>query len=80
MSEGFALVGIKSCGCAVAAQVDDEDTTDKERKQFYRECASGRLTVERWTIERVRMDLRRCKCTPAQNPPPRSANGLEGHD
>lgn len=63
MSEGFALVGVKACGCATSAMVDDEKTTEKDRREFYRDCAKEHKTVERWSIERVRTDLRRCKCS-----------------
>ena len=57
-----ALVGVKKCGCAVRAMVNDDQTTQKDRAQFYRECARDDMTVERWTVGRVRSSLRRCKC------------------
>jgi hypothetical protein len=67
VSEDYALVGIKPCGCATSAQVDDEQTTAAERREFYRDCAKERKTVERWTMERVRAGLKRCKCKPSED-------------
>lgn len=62
MGEGFALVGIKACGCATRAMVDDDETTPKARAEFYRGCGKDRMLIERWPVERVRTDLRRCRC------------------
>lgn len=39
MSDGFALVGVKSCGCATRAMVDDEHTQQKDRAQDLRDAA-----------------------------------------
>ena len=51
-------VGIKSCGCVVAAVVDRGDSNDTATAvaQFIR----GGLRVESWPVERARAELSRC--------------------
>lgn len=42
----------------------DAETQQRERAQFYRECARDQMTIERWTVEDARAKLRRCRCAP----------------
>lgn len=64
MSSKFCYVGIKDCGCTVAAVVDDAKTK-KEKKELASDVAgfvrSG-LTIERKTVEWVRENLSGCRC------------------
>lgn len=57
----FAYVGIKPCGHAVAAAVDRPEHKKENAREVAKWMRSG-LTVERWTVERVRTDLHFCKC------------------
>ena len=59
----MAYVGIKACGCAVAAKVDDPTDSDykKAMSRFLREMITDGLTVERKSVEWCRENLLRCK-------------------
>ena len=60
MSEHGCYVGIKSCGCAVAAIVDtpeDRKHTAKEVAKWMREG----LVIERRSVEWARANLTPCK-------------------
>jgi len=54
-----AYVGIKPCGCAVAATMIDPEHAKETRKDVMDYLRRG-LKVECWPIERVRSELRRC--------------------
>jgi hypothetical protein len=60
-------VGVLSCGCAVAATVDRPEWK-RDTARTIAEWIKDGLTVERWTVERVRADLGPCvhKTPPAE--------------
>ena len=60
MSE-HAYVGVKKCGCAVAAVVDNPDHAKDVAKEVADFIKSG-LTIERVPVEVVRARLSQCKC------------------
>ena len=64
---GESYVGIKPCGCAVAAVVDRPEWAKDTAKDVARWVRDG-LRVERWSVERVRAELRECvhKTRPAE--------------
>ncbi len=56
----MSYVGIKKCGCAVAAVVDDGEHIKDTSKVVSKFIRDG-LSVERWPIEKVREQLKSCK-------------------
>jgi len=60
MSESFSYVGVKRCGCAVAACVDRPEYIHETGKAIVRFIKDG-LIVERWPTEKVRRELKRCQ-------------------
>lgn len=57
----MVYVGVKKCGCTVAATVDTPDNqkyVPKDLKNF----ANSGLTIKRIPIEEARRILRKCKC------------------
>ena len=63
MSGHMAYVGVKVCGCAVAAKVDDPSEADyrKEMPRFLREMIQDGLKIERHSVEWCRANLLRCQ-------------------
>jgi hypothetical protein len=57
----MAYVGIKACGCIVAATVDNPQHKREVAKDIAGFIRQG-LSVERITVERVRKELKRCEC------------------
>ena len=59
MSEQMCYVGLKACGCAVAAAVDRPDLAEDNAKHVAKWMRDG-LTIERKPVEWVRENLMRC--------------------
>lgn len=74
MSEAqvFSYVGIKPCGHVVAAAVDRPEYAKDNAVEIASWIRDG-LTVERWTVERVRTELKFCNCE-------KKAEGREGEE
>ena len=56
----YAYVGIKPCGCWVAACMDDENVWETSR--FVADLIASGMHVERHEAEAVRENFRRCRC------------------
>jgi hypothetical protein len=72
-AETPCYVGLRPCGCICAAAVDAPDNDKKRRSEDAREVAKwmrAGLTIERWTVEKVRA-ANWAGC-PTCNPPKRS--------
>lgn len=61
MSEYMSYVGLKACGCCVAAAVDSPEWQEDTAK-FVADLVAGGLVVERKTTEWVRENMKGCKC------------------
>ena len=61
MSEHECYVAFKSCGCAVAACVDNPEHSRDTARTVADYVRSG-LRVERRTCEWVRSNMRACRC------------------
>lgn len=61
MDESMAYVGIKKCGCCVAAAVDSPEHS-RENAKFVSKLIREGLSVERKSCEWVRQNLKSCKC------------------
>lgn len=61
MSESYSYVGVRPCGCAVAACVDEPQYRKENAKSLKQWMLDG-MTIERWTTARVRTDLKSCHC------------------
>lgn len=59
MKAEYAYIGIKTCGCCVAATVDDPDHKDEVANDVQEFIASG-FHVERVKIEDARIRLQQC--------------------
>lgn len=57
----YAYIGIKACGCVVAAAVDDPRWTKDTAKDVAKWMKAG-LTIERKPVEWVREKLNFCDC------------------
>lgn len=57
----MAYVGIKPCGCMVAARVDNSKHKKEVAKDISDFVKQG-LRVERITVNRVRKELKKCEC------------------
>ena len=57
----MAYVGIKKCGCCVAATVDVPEHK-KETAKFLSILIKDGLIIERKPVEWVRQNLKSCKC------------------
>ena len=58
---GYAYVGIKPCGCMVFAFVDRPEHKRDIAKEVA-VCIRSGWTVERVPVERVRAELKTCRC------------------
>jgi hypothetical protein len=68
MSETRAYVGVKSCGCAVAATMFNPENVEAEVARDVAEFKRNGYTVREHDVEWVRANLRRCKHGPAKKP------------
>ena len=59
MSERFAYVARRPCGCMIAAAVDDPKYAKDNAKEISRWIRDG-LTIERVSVERVRAEFKSC--------------------
>jgi hypothetical protein len=61
MGEKMTYVGIKKCGCCVAATADVPEHK-KETAKFLASLIRDELIIERKSVEWVRQNLKSCKC------------------
>ena len=61
MSDEYAYIGIKKCGCVVAAAVDSPDRPKDVAKDVAGFIRDG-LTIERVSVEEVRERFNDCQC------------------
>ena len=59
----MAYIARKSCGCMVAAAVDEPDHREDTANEIAEWIRAG-LTVERVTVDYVRANWRTCACMP----------------